>query len=439
MRRLFLSISILLSGLLVACSSSGIRLPQSPLTAALERKSGLIAFVGPDGNVYTIDQGGGNLTMLTDDAHPMEDGVSLFYQYPTWSQRDNRLAFIRREVTEDGQAESSIFATQADAEGPIEIFASREQHPIYLYWSPSTEWVSFLSSLPGSDSLAMQLAPAAGGEIEVIDTGSPFYWDWAPHGMEVMAHVGGSAASNPEGAKLSLLQIDPVVREVGLGIQPTQFQAPAYSPDGEYVMLAGDGGGQSQLLLTNPNGIVVDSLIDFDGSVAFAWSPRDNVAAVVTAEPGARLPIGRLSFMDLRNPASPETINTEADQVLGFFWAPNGRELAYFVVQVVESEGSADGSESGSPIVFLELYVADSRSGESERIWLFRPTAPFLDMLVYFDQYQRSSTIWSPDSNYLVVPVVLEDDRQGLAIVRSSGGFEPRLLIEAQLGVWSWE
>lgn len=437
MRRLPILAAILFAGLLAACSSDGLRLPQSPLTSALEHKSGLIAFVGPDGNVYTIDQGGGKLTMLTEDAHPAQDGVQRFYQYPTWSQHENRLAFVRRDVSEDGQAESSIFATEADTKDPIQIFSSREQHPIYLYWSPDAEWVSFLTSIPATNSLAMQLTPASGGNTEVVDTGSPFYWDWSPQGMEVTAHVGGSAQTNPEGAKLSRLQIDSGVREVGLGIAPTQFQAPAYSSDGEYIMLAGEGGGQSQLLLTNPNGILVDSLIDFDGSVAFAWSPQENVAAVVTAEPGSPLPIGRLSFIDVSDPGVPEIIETEAEGVLGFFWAPNGRELAYFVLQFVPAEEGQE--DSGNPIALLELHVADARTGKSERIWFFRPTQQFLDMLVYFDQFQRSTTIWSPDSNYLVLPAYLDTDVQGLAIVPASGNFEPRFLTEAQMAVWSWE
>ena len=30
-------------------------MPQSPLLSSLERKSGLIAYIGLDGNIYTID------------------------------------------------------------------------------------------------------------------------------------------------------------------------------------------------------------------------------------------------------------------------------------------------------------------------------------------------------------------------------------------------
>ncbi len=440
MRRLLLPLIVLLSGLAAACASNG-RLPQSPLTAALGRKVGLIAYVGLDGNVYTIDQGGGHQSMLTDDAHPMENGVARFYQFPTWSAHDNRLAFIGREVHEDGTLESTVFATDADGELPIQIFASDEQHPIYLYWSPTAQWVSILTSSPGSELLAMQLAAADGSDTSIVDTGpQPFFWDWSPQGMEVMTHVGGEAALNPDGARLSRLQVDPELREIGLGIAPTRFQAPAYSPDGEYILLAGDGGGgQQQLMLTDANGVLQNTLIDYEGTVAFAWSPKGKVAAVLDGDPNSELIIGQLSFMDLREPTAPVTIETDADQVFGFFWAPNGKKLAYFVL--VQASAAGDGGETGSdtPVYLLELHVADAKSGDTKRIWVFRPTQSFLDFLVYFGQYQRSTTIWSPDSNYLVIPAFSSSDAQGLAIVPASGNFEPRFLIEAGLGFWSWE
>ena len=48
---------------LVACQ--GFRIPQSPLLGTLERKSGRIAFVGMDGNIYTMNQAGHDVTSIT--------------------------------------------------------------------------------------------------------------------------------------------------------------------------------------------------------------------------------------------------------------------------------------------------------------------------------------------------------------------------------------
>jgi len=63
----------------------------------------------------------------------------------------------------------------------------------------------------------------------------------------------------------------------------------------------------------------------------------------------------------------------------------------------------------------------------------------FLNIFPFFDQYQRSATIWSPDSRYLVVSAIANESTQGLFIVPASGDFEPRFLTEGRLGFWSWD
>jgi Tol biopolymer transport system component len=420
------------------CSERGLRLPQSPLLAALERKSGLIAYIGPDGNVYTIDQGGGNQAMVTEDAHPLEDGVRRFYDFPTWSVADNRLAFVGFDVEENGATTAAIFATEPEAGSPSEVYASDKHLPFYLYWSPDGEWLSFLSSSLGSNSMAMQLASADGSQTALVDTGRPYYWAWAPEGMQVVAHVGGSAALNPGAARISFLEIDPVVREVGLGLEPTNFQAPAFSPDGEYLLLAGDTGeDQPQLVLADKSGEVLRSLAPYDGSVAFSWAPRGGFAAYLTGDINNQALIGDLSFLDLRRPEEPRRIETDADQVLGFFWAPDGRKVAYFVPVLYTPEGQEQSAETTQ--FLLELHIAEARNGSTARIAAFQPTQTFLNIFPFFDQYHRSVTIWSPDSKYLVISAVASEDQQGLFIVPASGDFEPRFLAEGRVGFWSWK
>ena len=425
---------------LAGCSERGLRLPQSPLLASLERKSGLIAYVGPDGNVYTIDQGGGNQSMITDDAHPVEAGVRRFYDFPTWSTAENRLAFVGFEVDQDGRTTAGIFTAQPKDKPPIEVYSSDQHLPFYLYWSPDGEWVSFLSSSLESNSMAMQLAPAAGGETSLIDTGRPYYWAWAPEGMQVLTHVGGSSATNPGAAHISFLEMDPSVREVGVRIEPTSFQAPAYSPDGEYVLLAGDSGdGQPQLVLANSGGEVLRSLVDYEGSIAFAWAPRGDYAAYLSGDTSSQALIGSLTFVDLRQPDDPQQITTDAERVLGFFWAPDGKKVAYFVPVMVSSAAEGEQQTAENTQFLLELHIAEARSGSTRRIAAFQPTRTFLNIFPFFDQYQRSVTIWSPDSNYLVVSAVASQDQQGLFIVPASGDFEPRFLAEGNVGFWSWK
>jgi Tol biopolymer transport system component len=437
-----LLLALIIGSLLVAaCGSIGqaIQVPQSPLLAAVERKSGLIAYVGPDGNVYTIDQAGGKMNMVTEDAHGAAGGVRRFYDFPAWSVEDNKLAFVGVDVQENGSAVASIFATDKKAEGAREIYTSDSHVPFFLYWSPDGEWVSFLSSTQGTTSMAMQIAPAEGGESSVVDTGRPYYWAWSPRGTEVMAHAGGSVAVNPSGARLSLVEMQPVIRETGLGIQPTNFQAPAYSPDGEYALLAGSTGGQQQLILTDASGRLQRVLADYEGNIAFDWAPKGDFAVYLTADPTSQALVGDLTFLDLRKPNEPEIITTEANDVMGFFWAPDGKKLAFFVPVVVSEAAEGEAQTDENTRFLLELHVAEPKSGNFERIAAFQPTLNFLNIFPFFDQYQRSVTIWSPNSRYIVVSAVAAQDVEGLFVVPASGDFEPRFLTEGRLGFWSWD
>src|SRR5215210_1505024 len=94
MKKIFLfTLSALL---IVSCLPRDMQVPQSPLLSTLERKSGLISYIGADGNMYVSDQGGGHRKQLTDDAliPETQGGPILYYQFPTWSRDGSWLAFM---------------------------------------------------------------------------------------------------------------------------------------------------------------------------------------------------------------------------------------------------------------------------------------------------------------------------------------------------------
>jgi TolB protein len=436
-RQAFGPIWVALAVSLSACGTRGIRVPQSPLLASLERKSGLIAFVGTDSNIYTIDQAGGNLQAITEDAREGE----RMYDLPTWAPVGNRLAYIGIRTPEEGRAEGDIYSTTAGGE-PTQLYHSDTYLPFYLYWSPDGRWLSFLSS-PGSAQvpLALQMAPAEGGEVSLLDTGRPFYWAWSPRERKVLVHAGGAARSNPESARLAFLDmLEPVV-ETGVDFPPANFQAPAFSPDGSHLLLAGeDTEGDQALLLTDALGAVQTSLTEFQGAVAFGWAQQGDFAAYIVSSRTEGPVVGDLSLVDLADPASPVVTPVETEQVAGFFWSPDGKQLAYFVPALARpAEGEATAQpQAASNTVYLQMHVVQARSGQSKQIATFRPSERFLNLLFAFDQYQRSATIWSPDSRYLVVPAT-DGQEQGLFIIPASGAYDPRFLTEGVLAFWSWE
>jgi hypothetical protein len=87
----------------------------------------------------------------------------------------------------------------------------------------------------------------------------------------------------------------------------------------------------------------------------------------------------------------------------------------------------------------LRLYVIDAETGGSRELALFRPTQGFTSIIPYFDQYQRSATIWSPDSRNIVISANDSDGNDGIYVVEVDGNLEPRLLTDGSLAFWSWK
>lgn len=417
-------------------------MPQSPLLSSLERKSGIIAYIGLDGNVYTIDQSGGKLTAITEDALPQsEDGSAVrFYNFPTWSHSDRNLAFLGITVEESGDALAEILSSSEGESGEV-IYRSEEDFPFYLYWAHDGENLGFLSQGPTGGTMAFRIANSESVESRIVDTGQPFYWAWSPTEDEVIVHVGGSASANPGRAKLAFLSTEPNVVETGVNLLPSTFQAPAFSPDGEYILLATEGaGGSSNLTLLSSTGVTSTVVTDLAGPVAFDWAPEGDYIAYVESNTQTNTFLGPLSFVDFSDPDEPVTITTEAENVIAFFWSPDGEKVAYFVPAIAENSDGSQVTEGEEPLIFLILYIADAKDGSIREVTHFLPSTSFLNIIPYFDQYQRSSTIWSPDGNYLVVSAISTDDGTPvIIIVPSSGSLSPRFLVEGTLAFWSWD
>src|SRR5215211_162258 len=141
-------LTFIVSALLVAsCLPRDMQVPQSPLLSTLERKAGLISYIGVDGNMYISDQGGGKLKQLTEDAviPGTQGGPVLYYQYPTWSRDGSELAIMGISSYRE-QTESKIVVGDMDDDSVKEIYNSKSEHPIYVIWSPDNANLSFIST-----------------------------------------------------------------------------------------------------------------------------------------------------------------------------------------------------------------------------------------------------------------------------------------------------
>jgi TolB protein len=424
--------------LLASCLPKDVQIPQSPLLSTLERKSGLIAYLGSDGNMYVSDQGGGHPKQLTKDAViPQSQGDPLsYYQYPTWSRDGNQLAFIGLK-SDGSQTESKLMIANMDDDSVNEIYKSESEQPIYLNWSPDNENLSFISSNVSGQNIILQSIPAKGGDRTILDTGSPYYWSWAPDGKVMIIHAGGTAASAPE--HIAFLTVaSSTVTEQGLDSTPASFQAPAWSPDGNRIALARVSEKENQIVVTDAAGENAKKVGTFATKTAFAWSSDSTRLAYIDGDQLLDAgTFGPLHVVDLET--SKETV--EDANIIAFFWSPSGKEIAYFVLLQAnnDSSGSSGGSAQTTPQFVLQLHVLDVTTGKSRDLFTYRPTQQFLSVLPYFDQYHQSATIWSPDNNNLVLSFLDNSGKPGIAVVAASGKLEPRLLAPGYLAFWSWK
>lgn len=433
----WLALAGAMAWLTTACLPEGVRIPQSEFLSVLERKSGLIAYVGADYNIYVVDQGGSEPTPVTNDAYI--GNAYQIYGRPIWSRDGEKLTFARYIGTEQSVTSVGLWVANKDGTGLSEVHSSSD-FLIYYHWAPDSQRVGFISGTP-TDNIALWLISASGGQPELLDVGQPFYWSWAPDSRSMLVHSGGARADNPE-AKLSLLQLENPVLEQGLQFQPTGFKAPSFSPDGSQLLVAtAPEAGKAQLLLTDASGTETKSLAEYTGDIAFTWSPDGRRIAYISGEEhrGAGV-LGRLSVID---PAGKQKAVELDEEVYAFFWSPDSRSLAYFVpeeLQVPTPEPGSGDPVSSETILIWRLRVMDAESGETHVIATFLPTDEFMQVLPYFDQYHQSATIWSPDSKNLVISAYFpQQDASGILVAAASGKLDPRFLAEGTTAFWSWK
>lgn len=424
------------SFLLMACGYPTLK---DPTPENRRDDSGLIAFLGTDGDLYTIDHKGENKRVLIDSAS-LNSGVDQdvpVLQQPTWSPNGEWIAIVSVGGSENGGRGSSLYTVSRDGSQLREIFNSEEQTPFYLFWSPDSTQLSFLSSSRNADGLVLQLVPYLGGEVQLIGIGQPYYWAWSPDSLSILTHTGGSAHLNPD-ARISLKNLNGDLEGTDIALKPSVFQAPAWSPDGEAWMLAvEEDSGENSLLLTNTTGETLDVLAPVGRSISFAWSPDGGKVAYLTEKPlDQDDSTATLAIFDLNE--SGDAVVVEHNPVVTFFWSPDSQKIAYIVPKLRVPQGEITQLDLPEPVLVFQLYIHDLVSGDSSIVFEFDPTPEFLSVMQFFDQYHRSATIWSPDSQYLVISGEDQDENPGIYVIPVSGEESSRLIAPGTLAFWSW-
>ena len=397
-----------------------------------------IAFVGLEGQIYTIDPDGSHPRRISP-----ETGV---FTWPTWSPDASRLVFSGVFEDEGGNLKISLFAFSAASSSLKELYVGEpgvagllaEGVVHYPLWSPDSTRVAFIVFTSQGLSLFLDDLTDSVGAALILDQG-PLWMSWSPDSQYLLVHRGAAhfLVNTLEG-----IGVDE------LGIRAVGYRVPAWKPPGAIVTLAsGDGPGRYTILTAE---IVADGLdvpqpitylheIGFPLNPAFLWSPSGELLALAgSTRVVIYLGLPLFVYRDLALFSESETAPTILiqDNVMAYFWSPDGSKLAYV------APSQTDG--------ILRWTVLNVVNGDRWPLVDFIPSRDQLMMFQFFDQYAYSHSLWSPDSRSLVfvgkltnraTPAVSTPDvaRQGSHIIVMGTDPHPstQTIADGMLGFWS--
>jgi Tol biopolymer transport system component len=418
---------LLLAGCAGVRSATDIDLAEADTTAG----NGSIAFTGLDGNIYKSDPAGKEIAAITDNAGLSSRGLYREYRYATWSPEGHRLAFVEITTNRSEEINSQLHLWGGKARQPKVLYKSGEKIPFYIYWNPSGDSLGFLKP---SDETGNQLdlvsVSTRGGKSRRLVSGKPLYWDWSPTGKNIVVHTG--VAPDFESHIQTFSVLDATQKSHICETHPAYFNAPAFTGDGmSFVAAEYVRAGEIALILHSAEDCKTEEIGRIVGATSFAWSPDDLNLSYIDGEPtelgGV---IGPLSMLNFKDPLNPEIFFTGAENVVTYFWSPDGKSVAYFEPKL---EQNAERT-----VYLLQVKQLQVRTGETNLLATIVPTRSFMRQMVpFFDQYQRSATIWSPDSRNIVLNAVTQDNRPGVFVISLNNPEEPQFIAYGLLPVWS--
>jgi hypothetical protein len=461
----------LIAAVVVFGALGGARLGRTQGGDAPRGRAPRLAAVDANGALALTDGLGGSVVAIP------APGVA--FQFPVWSPDGTHVAAIGTGIKGVGvyvfDATESIPTGATAAPGGTTsggddagvIYRGADRAPFYLYWSPDSRRLGFLTTQP--IGISLQIAPSDGSSVATaIREGAPLYWDWIDPGR-VYAHVGGSGAD----AFLGEMGLDGVADDatvighepslppgssdapadsgqIGAAQVPGAFRAPAVSHDGRYrAFVATDAGLGQRLVIEARDGSASHAGVA-GGITAMAFDPSgDSLAYVASDTSTSPFPIGPLRLVETTSGASRVLLG---GKVVAFFWSPDGATIATLSVPEPGTDGVQAFSRTarltmararpidaidaaagvGLHLAFVDAATATIRSERNVRV-----SDTFTNQLLpYFDQYGLSHRFWSADSVSLALPLVDVDGRDQLVVIPADGA-DPHPIPDRVIGFWS--
>jgi TolB protein len=427
--------------LLQSCLPDKLSLPESPALKWLERKAGRIAYVGRDGNVWTVDQAGGARAQVTNDASMSSEtgGDSFYYQYPAWSPDSRTLAFVSVERAQQELRGFGVWTANADGSLSRNVFQSDTKLPQLLSWAPDSSRLVFLAaSAAGSQEL--ESVAAGGGATLVLSSGVAHAWRWARSSAVLAVHVGDLAPDGPA-ERLAILDANGLASEEDLALSLGTFEAPGWAADNKSIIIAALDGDAAVLYLAGRNGESNRKLAEVEGGVTLDVAPDGKKLAYATEVQDDSSTASRLSILDLsvaksgaKASATPRVVSGD-DYVAAFFWSPDSSKIAYVVPSLSDGRRTL-GQGAGQEGLSFTLKVVSARGGMARTVATFQPSPFFVGLVQDFSQYAASQSLWSPDSRLLLY---CSEDSAGPAVMVAYAreSIAPRKVADGLMATWS--
>ncbi|MGQ9772608.1 hypothetical protein [Chloroflexus sp.] len=402
-RRILLTIIGLLSVvILIGSLSAGVVALLLITNRPVDQK---LLVLGPNRRLAIVDRQG-VAQVLAEDASPE------LFRYPALAPDGSRVAYISQEGNT-----SVLRVIHLPSGTRTELYRSTTNPPLYMVWSPDGRYLSFLSNR-GVGGLGVHIVPSDGsGDAELIGVSpSSLYVTWQPNSSSLLVHIGGSIFEDGRVITVQPGRQQPL-HEV---TDPGFFQVPAWSVDGESFFYVAQppiegpptvdkvesvltrvkvGEMQPQVLAREPMAAII-----------FGRSPQSDEIAYTTVGPDGFGPL-KLVALD----GSVRTLSAADDDVVAFFWSPDGQQIAYLT----------PAGRSASGLTQLRWQLVAREGNNPRTLTTFTPSQEFLAQINFFDAYALSFDLWSSDGYALVYGtndgVYVFDIRRGTAVRRSDG------------------
>lgn len=367
-------------------------------------------------------------------------------QFPAWSPDGAYLAATSATAAEGLLLVAAAYRTP-DGAATRTLYRHDDERPFYLYWSPDSRTISFLAAHPAG--LALHLTAADGSAHGLLTVGQPCFWQWSPRAEKVLVHTGADGID-------ARLEFIPAHAASSIGVPPRDpvhserpglFQTPGIAVGGDYWAYTVQARGHSRLVIGCPTATEKLS-VPHAGGVAMGWSPVQPLLAYICPPVAARHFYGPLHLLDVLT--GEVRMLTLADEVvLAFFWSPNGRYIAYLMLDDSAAPRRSNPTTNGvytngshpatsrrdDPV--LQLWVVEVATHERRMLTRFQPSEEFVaQFLPFFDQYALSHRIWSPASDAVVIPGG-SDEVQILVVPLGDG--QPYPVATGRVAFWSWQ